>query len=314
MLVTAGNAQTARAQEEQPEVLNPRWVVWPVTPDPGYRTMFAVKMQSSTNAWAVGAGGVALRWNGSAWSKITTPVNVTLRAVDTFGNLAYTVGDGGKIVRWNGVQWQIMDSNSPADLKTISMVSDTLGWTVGTWPPMVRFFVWNGSFWALQESPQDHFIYAMKMLDIDTGWCVGEGGVILKKITGDFVNFESPTSQNLYAVSLLNGDSGFAVGAGGTIIKLNYTWSVQTSPTTATLYGIAAVNASDVWAVGADGTMLHYDGTTWKKVRVNTNKTLYNVSFISTTIGWAVGADGVLLRYLNLPYQGYIPAVYRQTN
>ena len=172
-----------------------------------------------------------------------------------------------------------MDSNSPGDLKTISMVSNTLGWAVGTWPPMVRFFVWNGFSWSLQESPQDHYIYALKMIDIDHGWCVGEGGVTLQKITGDFVNVASPTSQTLYAVSLVNGDSGFAVGVGGTIMKLNYTWSVQTSPTVATLYGVAAVSASDAWAVGAGGTVLHYDGTTWKKVRVNTNKTLYGVSF-----------------------------------
>ena len=315
MLVSGGNAQTARAQEEQPEALNLRWVVWPLTPDPYHRTLYAVKMQSATNAWAVGLDGTSLRWNGSAWSLIDTPVNVTIRAVDTYGNLAYAVGDYGTILRWDGVSWQTMESNSPTTFfNTISMVSDSLGWAVGTWPPYVRFLVWDAINWKLQESPQDHYINAIKMLDIDTGWCVGEGGVTLKKITGDFVNVASPTDQNLYAVSLLTGDSGFAVGAGGTILKLTYTWSGQASPTAAALFGVAAVSASDAWAVGAGGTVLHYDGTTWKKVHVATNKTLYGVSFVSSTIGWAVGADGVLLRYLNLPYQGYIPVVFRQTD
>ena len=83
MLLTARDAQTAWAQEEQPEAINPRWVVWPVTPDPGHRTLYAVKMQSSTTAWTVGVGGGALRWNGAGWSRIDTPVDVTLRAVDT---------------------------------------------------------------------------------------------------------------------------------------------------------------------------------------------------------------------------------------
>lgn len=73
-----------------------------------------------------------------------------------------------------------------------------------------------------------------------------------------------------------------------------------------TLMSIAMLSASDVWAVGSDfnkssqsahtSVFLHFDGTTWKRVRTSFDYSMASISMLSSSDGWAVGSN-VILHY-----------------
>ncbi|HEX9399600.1 MAG TPA: hypothetical protein VF912_05775 [Anaeromyxobacter sp.] len=62
----------------------------------------AVWARSATDAWAVGTGGTALHWDGSAWSKVTSGTTVyELRGIwGTSATDLRAVGDFGMVLRY----------------------------------------------------------------------------------------------------------------------------------------------------------------------------------------------------------------------
>ena len=58
---------------------------------------------AADDVWAVGDGGVVLRWRGTSWDPVASGVTVDLRAVWAAStDDATVVGDDGTILRWNG--------------------------------------------------------------------------------------------------------------------------------------------------------------------------------------------------------------------
>ncbi|MCY1019520.1 putative metal-binding motif-containing protein [Pyxidicoccus sp. MSG2] len=94
-------------------------------------------------AFAVGDKGSALKWNGTAWSKVTFPNSDDLTSVVAFGaNSVYATalsGTKGRIYRYNGTEWtkiheignvQFSDiaGTSPADLWVVGNKGNILHW------------------------------------------------------------------------------------------------------------------------------------------------------------------------------------------
>lgn len=68
--------------------------------------------------------------------------------------------------------------------------------------------------------------------------------------------------------------------------------------------GLAAVwgsSASDVFAVGQAGTILHYNGSTWRRMPSGTATGLKGVWGESTGEVFAVGSGGIVLHYSAAP-------------
>jgi hypothetical protein len=61
-------------------------------------TLHSVFAFTALSAWAVGDGGVILKWNGIAWSAYTSPTTATLRTVHGSGSLLLIGGDGGTLL------------------------------------------------------------------------------------------------------------------------------------------------------------------------------------------------------------------------
>jgi hypothetical protein len=124
----------------------------------------------------------------------------------------------------------------------------------------------------------------------------------------------SSTRNELYSVSARTATDAWAVGwfvddlTGVTKTLILHwdgvSWSEVSSPNPGdqgnTLIGVSVQSATDVWAVGtayntgthADSLILHWDGTSWSRIRAPDVMTLRRVSAGSVTDAWAVGVKG----------------------
>jgi hypothetical protein len=62
-------------------------------------SLFGVWAVSATDAWMVGLSGPR-RWNGTSWSAVPAPMFGTLNAVHGAGTNAWAVGEMGRVYRW----------------------------------------------------------------------------------------------------------------------------------------------------------------------------------------------------------------------
>jgi hypothetical protein len=145
--VTAGPARAADAPDSRAPTM--------ASPDMSYRTdggLAGVAAASSTSAWAVGYTGVSysgrvllLHWNGTAWSRVTSPAVLTgpgqLTAVTVVSARdAWAVGSAGDpasqrtlLLHWNGTAWREVTDPAPVASGTLSAVTASAkgGWAVG---------------------------------------------------------------------------------------------------------------------------------------------------------------------------------------
>jgi hypothetical protein len=234
----------------------------------------AVSAVSSQEAYAVGAKFLTticfignyrytiLKWNGSAWTALTSAtspsipadsgtsanlnaVHVIGTAGSSTGNLGFAVGDGGFILQFNGSAWTKVTSPTTQNLEGVYVVSATEAWAVGAAGVILK---WNGTTWASVTSPTTTQLNAISMLDAT----------------------QAGTAQ-----------AGFAVGNTGVGISYNGTsWSTVTAVTINNLNSVTLFAATDVWAVGDAGTALHWDGTSWTSIASGTTVGLNAISSI----------------------------------
>jgi hypothetical protein len=261
---------------------------------PGF--LSGVAAQSSSNVWAVGRGPLIVHWNGTAWSKVSSPspgIDDVLYGVAAVSpTAAWAVGytcradlcphSRSLIQSWNGTSWS--DAKAPAvgtwsSLRSVSATSASDAWAVGasclqtncTGSAQTMILHWNGTTWSQVASP-------------------------------------SPDSSGLEGVTAISPTDAWAVGAtvDGTthtslILHWNGTaWSQVTIPAlgpSPVLNGVTAISPTDAWAFGSAGNRdltLHWNGTAWSKVPdpkpvPHYIDTLYGVTATSASDAWAVG-------------------------
>ncbi|MFO7675209.1 MAG: hypothetical protein R6X12_02665 [bacterium] len=95
-----------------------------------------VAMESNTEGWAVGDGGLILRCFKDTWAIVQSPTTRRLYGLAVAGTSgeAWAVGDSGTILHWTGDSW-VADPFAPeppdAPLYTVAFGSGTEGWAFG---------------------------------------------------------------------------------------------------------------------------------------------------------------------------------------
>lgn len=160
-----------------------RQVRSPAPGGPGHGSFLAgVRARSASDAWAVGSffngtafRTLALHWNGSAWSQVTTPdpsaSDNELEAVapvsareawavgfDTLRGASQTL-----ILHWNGSSWKQVRSPNPGgpghdnSLLGARATSASNAWAVGSYvsgtAQRTLVLHWNGSAWQQVKTP-----------------------------------------------------------------------------------------------------------------------------------------------------------------
>ncbi|GIJ61281.1 hypothetical protein [Virgisporangium aurantiacum] len=251
-----------------------RWrlVSSPNLADPsGGAGLSAVDAVSASTAFAVGSAftagagnhAVAVRWNGSAWSRSTVgPTafpNSRLVSVKAFSATdAWAVGtderntfDHTLVMHFDGTSWQQVAAPDPGTrnsfLTGVTGAAPTDVWAVGyvqnlPYGNRIRLPLvvhWNGTAWS--EVP----------------------------IAGT----PTDTTTYLYGVSASSATDVWAVGyrpgagSGAYVARWNgTTWNTVTAPAMGTLRSVSARAANDVWVTGYDANgaaVGHWNGSAW---------------------------------------------------
>jgi len=233
----------------------------------------SVSCDSSSDCWAVGLSGVdnptageqllTLNWNGSSWTRITTP-NPTSGTVQFVGNPALTCTSTTNcwiagawqpgtpqdfVLQWNGTTWSVGSvpaATSPYTGTTLGAVTCTSAsncWAVGTESSSTgsnAFVVqWNGSLWATVSTPSAPGLGSVTCTSSSDCWAAGPD------------------------------TSGSTTGG---LLQWNGTaWSTITLPGINTgLDSVTCSSSSNCWIVGQDtsgasivGVTYQWNGTSW---------------------------------------------------
>jgi hypothetical protein len=271
-------------------------------------SLAAVAASSTRDVWASGGvfaygsiKGVAYtpvveHWDGSSWSLVTSPTQVTAYglaglATDHSGSV-WAVGQhedvngpGATLVEgWNGSQWVGVASPSPGTLANalngISSVSANDIWAVGSSDGGTLAEHWNGRSWSVASTPNtttlDNTLQAVSASSARDVWAVGVASVL-----------GGGGSANPSLVEHFDGTR----------------WSLVPDATSAAkpagLHGVAALSATDVWAVGgtSGGPFIeHWNGSAWSRVATPSSgiaelnfDELIAIAALSPSDIWAVG-------------------------
>ena len=246
---------------------------WSVQASGTTATLYSVAAPASTQAYAVGSGGLILRYTSGTWAADTgsgTAVTTTLRAVDCSSTTScWAVGAGKGVVRSVGGAWSLNNFSSGAASYTA-----------------LRLFK-DGS-------------------NVDRGVAVGDTGVV-RTLTGT-TWVDQPAigaAPNLRGVDCNTAGLCLAVGASGALYKstdFGVNWVAQASPlaTAQTLNSIRrdTAGAGTTWyVVGSNGVAFRTtdNGTNWLQLTSETSLTFWSGV---TSLGGGVvivGDNGLVL-------------------
>jgi hypothetical protein len=310
---------------------------WSLTPSPNPgppdqcgsgNVLYDVAGSSAIDIWAVGYyyscslfKPLAMRWNGTEWSVVTTPIpggnngnNILYDVAVTSPTEAWAVGyyeasSGAPtplILRYNGTSWtQLRGARVPGAtsniLYTVAVVDPNDVWAAGTYYDYANGLTeamiqhWDGTTWTIVPcpSPGEYLtteINQLVALSANDVWAFGDYN-------------DSETGL----ITLIEHWDGSA-------------WTVVPSPNASLTYGSSnvldaavAVSPTDIWAVGhyrsnetsqQKQTMtLHWDGTSWT-IPASPNKGKASaLNGIASTPGvqWGVGTTS---KYGNDQYTG----------
>ena len=277
----------------------------------------SVHMLSASDGFAVGDGGVIIRWNGSTWTALTSPVATPndLRGVWLSSTSdGWAIGDAGIIIRWNGAGWNFYQTSPVAiQLNEIHGISSSQIWAVGNDPdgagPVPPAIIrWTGGPAWTDVSPAgvannvnlEGVFTVSSNLAFAVGGLGGAAGTLLKWDGSVWASIAPGTADSLRSTWWLSSTDGWAVGgtlAAGTVVHCTGagpTCATETVPAgTPPLNAVHALSSTNVWAVGNDGAILHRDGTGWSTVAsgLGLGDHLNSLYMISATEGWAVGVN-----------------------
>jgi hypothetical protein len=115
------------------------WVAEPVP----LSVTSSISGTSDDDLWIVGDGGVALHFNGAAWTQVATGVTGDLIRVRSAGAADVWAIDSTDVIHWDGTQWA--NANAPA--ASYTDIWATAGFAVaGTTAGVIA---WDGTMWQM---------------------------------------------------------------------------------------------------------------------------------------------------------------------
>jgi hypothetical protein len=301
-------------------------------PLPQGNTLRAVHALGATDAWAVGAGGTILRFDGNRWHAWSSGTNEDLHAVwAASATEAWAGGDAGTLLRFDGTSWTPHGLPGPSAriLSLFGLAASDVWLGTGS----ATLFHFDGSAWlavtptsgAAKEvtgiwgaDPMDvWFATGKDLLRLQaTAWTkFGSKGTEARAIWGtsatdiwaggdSLLHFDGSGEWNQAGggqVSAIWGQSAtelWTAGPSGAMQQFKGSWSSLPTLTTLDLHGLGGAGGR-AWAVGDQGVMLRRDAT-WTlwggRVATRALRGVWGPPAPSTLL-WVVGETGTLLHF-----------------
>ena len=271
--------------------------VWTQVISPTTRDLYATKMVSDTEAWAVGQGGTILHYLNGSWideSAVASAGGSDITGVDSTENGdAWAVG-GSSILHYNSGKWETFPFSGGGTLKAIDMINANDGWIVGSKADGDALILrYTGGSWQPVESKLKEQLNTVNALGPSEVWVGGKSRLLGSPAIYRF-------DGNRWQKARFNADT--LVG--------NIIGKIQPWDGTYEVKAIKMLNSSQGWAVGEyspvlstvrgkRGFMFRYDSVrdTWErgsfdKTNPNLEQVpLRNVGMISGGQGWVLGTN-----------------------
>lgn len=266
------------------------------------------------NVWIVGGSpslARILKWNGTAISAQTSPVNLSLNSV--FGLNTTDVWIGGRdgtILRYNGSTWNSQTSNVPSGFFVYSIWgTDTNNvWAVANDGTNSKLMKWNGSTWSVQATVDNIALRGLWGTSTTNIWAVGAATTAARIYHFDGSTWSSatiPTGGSLFSAWGTDANNIWAVGTAtssgtqATIMKWDGTsWSnfsvsgLSAKLATGSLRSIWGTSTSNIYVAGdSSGFVSRWDGTTWTTETTGTTNS-FNGLWVSSDGTRLVGSSG----------------------
>jgi hypothetical protein len=249
----------------------------------------------ATAPGGTGGAAVALRWNGSAWSRQTVPrpagTNTGFKAVKAFSTTDV---------------WAVGETSTSSVAKTLAMHFNGTAWTATPTPsPGTR----NNTVTSVDGSGARDVWLAGYSLNLPYGNRIRQS-MILHFDGTSWSQVPSPNNGStfLYDVAAVSATDAWAVGSGSNgafVTRWNgAAWIAAQAPPLSSLSSVSARSSTDVWVTGGDSTgapaLAHWNGNSWSTTSVTVTggagtPALTAVTVVDATTEWAVGyqADGI---------------------
>ncbi|MDP1890121.1 MAG: hypothetical protein Q8K55_04450 [Gemmatimonadaceae bacterium] len=259
---------------------------------------------------ASSVSGESYRFNGSSWSSVPGPANLTnVGKVDLqcpAPGQAYVDTWAGPLLKWSVSGWSPMPTTGigPGRMLRVGVGSASELWGVGDSASTDRaYYRFNGSVW--QEVGRTRYVqWASRP------WVDPRGGAAY--IMGTLGRLEKMTSSGVTVLSyqpalrdaiMTSASSAFVVGGNLFLARWDGTkWTVDKPPAgtmpNRLLQGVWSDGPSNAWAVGALGTILRYNGSAWSVVSDSSKPVVsatehYNGVWGSASDVWIAGDAGI---------------------
>ena len=289
--------------------------------------LYAVKLASGGQAWAVGAYGTILHStdDGRTWTRQVSPTTEPLFGVDLVDDQhGWIVGRAGIVLGSTdgGATWRQQSSGTDKHLFDVDFVDEKFGCAVGDWGAIL-LTTDGGLTWRMHELKQDVILNGVALLDRNRGWIVGEAGTVLSTDDGGvtWVRHDVGVNKTLFGVHFADERCGWVVGIDALILSTDdggVTWTVQNGSAEAggldqvgfayayenpSLYEVAVLGPTGV-AVGDTGAVFRSEdgGRSWKRKEMPAEwglRWFAHVDLISQSDGLIVGAEGSRLSIRN---------------
>lgn len=221
------------------------------------------------SVWAVGDDGLVLvlRNNQFVPGPIP-PTDADLYGVDGTGGAVYAVGEGGVVIRFVDGRWSILDCPVSADLLDVSCPSSDECFAVGRKGTVVHLradsceVVDPGVSWDLFGVLSDVNAGTFAVGAYGSLFQLSGDQWISSQIAGSIVSM-----RDIFRAS---DGTMVIVGTRGTVVKREpggTLWEQQLTNDTAEpprdLWAIAGTSSDDMWAVGSGGVVVRFDGRRW---------------------------------------------------
>jgi hypothetical protein len=266
----------------------------------------SVAAASANQAWAVGPASngrsLILHWNGTSWAQAADPRGRLSSVAAISARDAWAVGcsdcSGSGVSRplilhWNGSAWTQVPSPAVRGgglLEGVTAASAREVWAVGsTTGEKTLIERWNGTTWQRVPSPNpgpSHggFLRSVTTVSAHFAWAVGGAfGTSTRGTQSLILRWNGTAWKRVPSPNpgVPGGSTDLGVGLGG----------------------VSASSARQAWAVGnlscgcgpGPAVILHWNGTSWKKVPSPTGKSAASIGGVAASSNgsaWIVGSSG----------------------